>query len=146
MLPSSLTLPPPDSTNSSFDQCNLMDGVYQCSYHSLFDCDPDINIFYTWSTNDLDDLQTITAEFTDLVQTVNVMAQSLEAMQTTVRVEFDYRRTGETNGPRIQMSTSLRGSRIFTGILRSDADQINTTIGTSSTVTIRRIIFCAENG
>jgi len=53
-----------------------MDGVYQCSYHSLFDCDPDINIFYTWSTNDLNDLQTITTEFTDLVQTVNVMAQS----------------------------------------------------------------------
>ena len=67
MLPSSLTLPPPDNTNSSFDQCNLMDGVYQCSYHSLFDCDPDINIFYTWSTNDLNDLQTITTEFTDLV-------------------------------------------------------------------------------
>ena len=146
MLPSSLTLPPPDSTNSSFDQCNLMDGVYQCSYHSLFDCDPDINIFYTWSTNDLDDLQTITAEFTDFVQTVNVMAQSQGAMQTTVRVEFDYRRKGESNSSRIEISRRLRGSRNYTGILQSDADQINVTIGTRSTVTIRRIIFCAESG
>jgi len=67
-------------------------------------------------------------------------------MQTTVRVEFDYRRKGESNSSRIEISRRLRGSRNYTGILQSDADQINVTIGTRSTVTIRRIIFCAESG
>jgi len=66
-------------------------------------------------------------------------------MQTRVTVRFDFRRIGQTNV--IQRSISFRGgSHNFTGILRSDADQIDITIGTSSTVTIRRIIFCAVNG
>ena len=145
VLPSTLTIPPPDSSNSSFDHCNLMGGVYQCSYHSLFDCDPNINQFYTWNTNDLNDFQTITTEFSISVGTVIVMTYSPDSMSTTVSVKFTAHGT-----ELIETYNSTRsfsgGNLNFTRLLQSDANQINITVGTSSTITIRRIIFCARNG
>ena len=89
VMPSTLIIPPPDSSNSSFDQCNLIGGVYQCSYHSLFDCDPTINHFYYWNTNDFNNLQTTTVEFQIPVRMINIIIfVPLSTTRTILRIKI----------------------------------------------------------
>ena len=150
ILPSTLTIPPPDSSNSSFDQCNLMGGVYQCIYHSLFDCDPNINHFYTWNTNDLNDLQTITAEFPVPVQTVNVITYS-PFNTPTVRVQVGPQQVIIGNSrntfERSITETTNRGHDNLMITLPFEVNEINPlSISANTAVTITNIIFCARIG
>ena len=132
ILPSTLTIPPPNNSNSSFDQCNLMGGVYQCSYHSLFDCDPNINVFYTWNNNDP---QTITAQFPVPVQMVNVVAYSPRFTSATVRVRL-----------KGSLAAGTGNSNIIKITLPSEVDEINPLTISSGSALITNIIFCGRNG
>ena len=152
-MPSTLTIPPPDSSNSSFDQCNLMDGVYQCSSHSLFDCDPNINHFYNWNTNNFNDLQTITTEFQIPVQMVNfIIFVPRSTTSTTLRIQISSVQILEGNNL-VQtqqnrgnfMVTSNGGRQNYTRSLSSDVVGMNIDIGTNSEI-VMRIIFCASQG
>jgi len=132
ILPSTLTIPPPNNSNSSFDQCNLMGGVYQCSYHPLFDCDPNINVFYTWNNNDP---QTITAQFPVPVQMVNVVAYSPRFTSATVRVRL-----------KGSLAAGTGNSNIIKITLPSEVDEINPLTISSGSALITNIIFCGRNG
>jgi len=125
-----------------------MDGVYQCSYHSLFDCDPDINIFYTWSTNSP---QIITAEFSVPIQTVNVITYSPRSTSNTVMVQISPQQERFGSGTRTLQHTETRTTNfehnnIMIPLL-FEVYRINPLIiTTSSGVSISRIIFCSRNG
>ena len=152
-MPSTLTIPPPDSSNSSFDQCNLMGGVYQCRYHSLFDCDPNINHFYNWYTNDFNNLQTITAEFQIPVRMVNIIISiPRSTTQTRLRIQIRSVQILESNNlVQTQQDidnfivTSNGGRQNYTRSLSFDAVRMNIDIGTNSEI-VMRIIFCASQG
>ena len=125
-----------------------MDGVYQCSYHSLFDCDPDINIFYTWSTNNP---QTITAEFSVPVQTVNVATYSPQFTSNSVMVQIGPQQERFGSGTITLQhtetrTTNFRHSNIMIP-LYFEVNRINPLIiNASSGVSFSRIIFCSRNG
>jgi len=142
ILPSTLTIPPPNNSNSSFDQCNLMGGVYQCSYHSLFDCDPNINVFYTWNNNDP---QTITAQFPVPVQMMNVVTYSPNFSSNTVQVQVIIGSGRNTIQHSEAQTTNARNNNIKIK-LSSEVDEINPLIITVSSALITNIIFCGRNG
>ena len=108
-----------------------MGGVYQCSYHPLFDCDPNINVFYTWNNNDP---QTITAKFPAPVQMVNIVTYSSRFTSATVRVQLKGSQAAGTGNSNIKIT------------LPSEVNEINPlTISTGSAL-VTSIIFCGRNG
>ena len=149
VLPSSLTLPPPDSTSSSFDQCNLIDGVYQCSYHSLFDCNTNINIFY----NDRSYPLTITAQFSVPVQTVNVVTYitsprfTLNTMMAQIGPQQELINNEVRTLQHTETITTNFGYNDIMIPLLFEVYKINPLIiNASSGVAVNRIIFCSKNG
>jgi len=148
-MPSSLTIPRPDRTNSNFDQCNLIGGVFQCSYHSLFDCNTNINSFYSWYTNGR---QRITTQFQTPIQIINILTFFPSSVTSTrLRIQVSAANTAE--GSMVhpeQMIYNFRadsngGHYNFEGSFSSDVNGVNIDIYVSSKITIR-IIFCASQG
>ena len=124
-----------------------MGGVYQCSYHALFDCDPNINVFYTWNTSDP---QIITAQFPVAVQMVNVVTYSPRFTSNTLQVQVgpqqvitgNVRRTIRHTG---MMTTSRRNNNVKI-TLSLEVDEINPLTISVSSALITNIIFCGRNG
>jgi len=133
ILPTTLTISPPTNSNSNLDQCNLIHGVYQCSYHHLFDCNPNVNQFYTWNT-----IITITAQFPVPVQMVNIITSHFTS--TTVWVQI--------LGRSFVLHPIIVGSNnIYVISLPFEVDEINPLlISASSTLIVTNIIFCGRKG
>ena len=152
VMPSTLIIPPPDSSNSSFDQCNLIGGVYQCSYHSLFDCDPTINHFYYWNTNDFNNLQTTTVEFQIPVRMINIIIfVPLSTTRTILRIKISSVQDNNLVQARdniediVVVASNHAIRQNYTRSLSSDVVGMNIDIGTNSEV-VMRIVFCASQG
>ena len=137
VMPSTVTIPAPDSTNSSFDQCNLMDGVYQCSYHPLFDCDPNVTHFYT------NVFQRITTRFQTPIHMVNVLTSAPSSAVLWIQINPNSVEDNDTNF----IAASIGGYQNFTRSFSSNVVNVNISIFifTTSRV-IASIIFCANQG
>jgi len=134
ILPTTLTISPPTNSNSNLDQCNLIRGVYHCSYHPLFDCNPSVNQFYTWNT-----ILTITAQFPVPVQMVNIITSRFTS--TTVWVQILGRSFA------VQRPIIVGSYNIYVISLPFEVDEINPLlISASSTLFVTNIIFCGRNG
>jgi len=120
-----------------------MGGVYECSYHPLFDCGPE---FYTWNTNNL---QTITARFPVhvAVQMVNIII--FFPTRTRMQIRISYQKMLEDNLVQTQLEDILllfdRGNQNYTSLFLSDIVEVDIGISTSSEI-VMRIIFCASQG
>jgi len=139
-MPSTLAISPPNNSNSNLDQCNLIRDVYQCSYHPLFDCNPNIN--YIWRANDFTDLQSMTAAFPVPVQIVNILAYvstpTILQMQIS-SVEDNFVRTPLVNF-RISEGYQNHVSSFSPGVVGLKID-----IRANSDI-FMKIIFCASQG